>query len=131
MSLIVFARAYSEMASGSRIKSVKQISLTHGLLNNSNMPLYGRQYINFFLLWTIVFTNKDTDDTSHSTPDHLCKPSKIIFFASWESSEDVNLQISTYVHTSNIFVLPMGKLGGEKQDLGALQAMQGAEAKGY
>lgn len=30
----------------------------------------------------------------------------------WGSSEDVNLPVGAYVHISNVFVLPIGKVGG-------------------
>lgn len=45
----------------------------------------------------------------------------------WGSSEDVNLPVGAYVHISNVFVLPIGKVGGGMGHLGGLQVMRGAE----
>lgn len=74
-------------------------------------PLMEDNIPNFFLcplllLLMIVFTNKDTDKTICISPDQLCRPFKT-------SGEDVNLPVSKYTCTSDMFVLPIGKVGGE------------------
>lgn len=48
VSLTAFAGETSELPFGNQINSVKQINLMCDPLNNSNVSLYGRQYMRFF-----------------------------------------------------------------------------------